>query len=87
MLSFILNNQEYYLTYEMEVFLKKAFSKETQFQDMLLKDSFKTADFVKRAMRESIEIGHHKNKESLGTERKGPNIATHFKDERHIYNK
>lgn len=84
MLSFLLNNQEYYLNYEMKVLLKRAFSKEMQFWDIFLKVNFKTADFVQRATRESIEIGHHKKKESLGTERKGPNIATHFKDERHL---
>lgn len=55
-----------------------------EFCDILLKVNFKTADFVQRATRELIEIGHHKKKESLGTERKGPNITTHFKDERQI---
>lgn len=67
----------------MKVFLEKAFSKEVQFQDILLEVCFKTAYFVERATRESIGIGHHKKKESLGTERKGPNIATHFKGEGH----
>lgn len=36
---------------------------------------------VERATRESIEIRHHKKKKSLGTEREGLNIATHFRDE------
>lgn len=71
----------------MKVFLNKAFSKEIQFQDILPKLSFNIADFVERATRKSIKIGHHKTKESLGTERQGPTIATQFKDERHIYNK
>lgn len=79
MLSFVLNNQEYYLTYEMKVFLKKAFSKEMQFQDTLFKVCFKTADFKERATRELIGIGCHKKKESLGTGRKEPNIATHLR--------
>lgn len=82
MLSCISNSQEYYLTYEVKVFLKKAFSEEMQLQDILLKVSFKIADFLGRATRESIEIGHNKKKDSLGTERKGSNIPTHFRDER-----
>lgn len=69
----------------MKVFLKKAFSKEMQFQDILFKVCFKTADFVERATRESIGIGYHKKKESLGTERKEPNIATCFKGEGQTY--